>query len=177
MKIRANTGEVYNHWVEIRSGRAMADADDELLIETVGKAIRAGMFYSLDVGGWVADALGVSRENLRGGGVEGGIFGYECYFARQELDRRAETAEGWVTPSQQWLAQRVGRVVEVKGEGAFGEVTTTAKVRLINGVYYLMKPKARRSCYRAESIKARDLKPKEQKTEQRNDSVFVLEIA
>ncbi|MGL4260690.1 MAG: glucosaminidase domain-containing protein, partial [Afipia sp.] len=79
---------VPDSWQQVwRNG---ATPNQEILIESVQRALDAGNYYNKDVEAFVADDLGVSNESLQVGRerVDGGAFGYDVYHARREIERR-----------------------------------------------------------------------------------------
>lgn len=79
---------VPDSWQQVwRNG---ATPNQEILIESVRRALDAGNYYNKDVEAFVADDLGVSNESLQVGRerVDGGAFGYDVYHARREIERR-----------------------------------------------------------------------------------------
>jgi hypothetical protein len=62
-----------------------------VLIESTQKALDSGLFYTKDVKAFVLNDMNVSPEvsSRNKARVEGGDFGYETYYAREYIKRRA----------------------------------------------------------------------------------------
>lgn len=86
------------------------------LMASVRRALASGLFYNRDVDDFVAEELGVTKEQReiqpKHHAIEGGCFGYEVYFARKNVERNDEIqANKAALVSHRWsVGQKIGKL-------------------------------------------------------------------
>jgi len=84
------------------------------------------------------------------------------YFANEAARKRKEETAGWLLASDEWLAAREGREVDVLGHNILGGQTSVrARVRRVGGRLRIMVLKSRSRAYNAGTVKVRDVRPAE----------------
>lgn len=81
--------EARSRWVgELGNGDPVRGPGHEAMLDAVGKALDAGLFYTKEFNKFVADVLGVTDQSAFAvDRTEGGPFGYEVYYARKVVEK------------------------------------------------------------------------------------------
>lgn len=108
--------DAYTDWAGHKCKDFVPDARQSLVIKTVQAALATGKYYTNDVQAFCAEYLGVGPELQQSKGPirnEGGIFGMDCYYARNYLREREKFAKSAEAMSQlkPYVGQRLGTIV------------------------------------------------------------------
>ena len=108
--------DAYADWARNECRDFVPDARQSLVIKAVQAALAAGRYYTNDVQAFCAEYLGVGPELQQSKGPirnEGGIFGMDCYYARNYLRAREKFAMSAEAMSQlkPYVGQKLGSIV------------------------------------------------------------------
>ena len=80
------------------------------------------------------------------------------YNASREAPERRKRAEGWVMATEAWLAERLGRKVEVLSESlVFGQEIKRGTVKRVGGRLFLVPLRSRTKTFGLDAVRVRDL--------------------
>lgn len=116
-------------WLELPDQYAFKIKSDWLITIVAEIVTRQGIAYNAQVKKRAEEMLGMSPQNEAYYAKEGDtlsllVYNAQCFY-RQERDRAreaAEAAQGWIRPTEEWLASRVGDRLEVMGAKKPGRV-------------------------------------------------------
>lgn len=157
--VSENCSAAYDRWNPVIKGRYNGKDNDPateptaemtVLMDAVGRALAANKHYSCDVLAYVlADMAGRivgDVEKGKGpGGVEGGVFGMDVYYARGAIDARRERAENAAALQRIVVGQEFGTLK------IGGKRTCHCTVTAIRGYTVELSASRGRATYRVET--------------------------